>query len=66
MTLFIAYGKYKWNAINTIDDHSDDGLYLRIINNKEVWSKRENGIWFIGNVDKSIVVSEERHSIHQV
>lgn len=66
MTLFIAYGKYKWNAINTINDNSDDGLYLRTVNDKEVWSKRENGIWFIGNKDKSIAIIEERHSIHQV
>lgn len=66
ITLFIAYGKYTWNAVNTIDDHSDDGLYLRIVNDKEVWSKRDNGIWFIGNADKTIALAETRHSIHQM
>ena len=54
------------NGMRTIDDHSDDGLYLRVINDKEVWSKRDNGIWFIGNTDKSIALAETRHSIHQM
>lgn len=65
LTLFIAYGKYDWNAFNTINDNSQDGIFQREINNKLVWSKKENGIWFIGNKDKNMAQKETRHSIHQ-
>lgn len=66
LTLFIAYGKYPWNAFNT-ENHSDsNGLYLRLINSKQIWSKRENGIWFIGHEDKDKAIKETRHSIHQI
>ncbi len=65
LTLFIAYGKYDWNAFNTINDNSEDGIFQREINNKLMWSKKENGIWFIGNKDKNIAQQETRHSIHQ-
>lgn len=65
LTLFIAYGKYNWNALNTINDNSEDGMFQREINNKLVWSKKENGIWFIGNENKNIAQQETRHSIHQ-
>lgn len=64
-TLFIAYGKYYWKAINMESDSSDDGIYERIINDKRVWSKKEAGIWYIGNVDKPKSELETRHSIHQ-
>lgn len=64
-TLFIAYGKYQWNAINLEANSSDNGLYERMINGKRVWSKKEAGIWYIGNLDKSIAEAETRHSIHQ-
>jgi hypothetical protein len=64
-TLFIAFGKYNWNAINTISD-SENGVFQREINNKIVYAKKENGIWFIGNEDKDIAQKETRHSIHQV
>lgn len=65
-TLFIAYGNYGWKAFNTLDDKSNDGLFERVINDKKVWSKKENGIWFIGNKDKEIAKNETRHSIHQI
>ncbi len=64
-TLFIAYGKYNWNAFNTKNDTSKDGVYERVLNGKKFWCKKENGIWFIGNADKSIANRETRHSIHQ-
>ena len=65
ITLFIAIGKYKWNAINPNYDTSNDGIFMRIINGKEVWSKKENGIWFIGNKNKEISKLETKHSINQ-
>jgi len=65
ITLFIAYGKYSWNAINMNDDKTNDGIYQRKINEKIVWCKKENGIWYIGNIDEKIAKNETRHSIHQ-
>jgi hypothetical protein len=65
ITLFIAYGKYDWNAFNTKEEHHTDGIYQRNINDKMLWCKKENGIWFIGNTDKEISQKETRHSIHQ-
>lgn len=66
ITFFIAYGKYNWSSFNTCNDNSDDGVFERFINDKKVWSKKENGIWFIGNKDKTVAVEETRHSIHQI
>ena len=65
-TLFIAYGKYKWNVLNPNVNTDFDGLFERIINGNKIWCKKENGIWFIGNKDKEIAFKEIRHSIHQV
>src|SRR6478735_5627631 len=48
-TLFIAYGNYKWNAINLNTSNIDDGIYERKINGNILYCKKENGIWFIGN-----------------
>ena len=64
ITLFFAYGRKSWSTMNTISTN-DYGIYKRTINNKEVWAKKENGVWFIGNVDKNIAIGETRHSIHQ-
>jgi hypothetical protein len=64
-TLFIAWGKYEWKAVNMLSDASDDGMYERIIHNNRVWSKKLAGIWYIGNKDKMIAEAETRHSIHQ-
>ncbi len=47
ITLFITYGKYEWHAINMSKNNLENGIFKRKINNKSVWSKRENGIWFI-------------------
>lgn len=67
ITLFFAYGNYGWNAINTKDnDINEDGIFLRNVNGKELWSKRENHIWFIGHNDYLKAKDENRHSIHQV
>lgn len=66
LTLFITYGNYGWKAFNTKNDISNDGVFERIVNGKMIWSKKENGIWFIGNTNKLIAKNELRHSIHQV
>lgn len=65
-TLFIAYGKYDLAAYNTLSNSCDNGVYQRAVNNKLLWCKKENGIWYIGNVDKDIALKEKRHSIHQI
>lgn len=65
ITLFIAYGKYKWNAFNTKNEDNTNGIYQRVINGKEIWCKKENGIWFIGHTNKTNAEKEIRHSIHQ-
>lgn len=66
VTLFIAYGKYNWNVLNSNVNTDFDGLFERIINGNKIWCKNENGIWFIGNKDKEIALKEIRYSIHQV
>lgn len=66
ITLFIAFGKYTWQAINTSKTHPKDGIYRRIINNRQLWAKMQNGIWFIGNDCYSKAAKETRHSIHQI
>lgn len=66
ITLFIAYGKYGWNAFNTKDENITNGVYKRTVNDKSLWSKKENGIWFIGHSNKNDAKNELRHSIHQV
>lgn len=66
LTLFITYGKYNWNAINISENHEPNGIFKRYINNKQVWSKRYNGIYFIGHSSIEKANKETRHSIHQI
>ncbi len=66
ITLFITFGNYGWKAFNTKDEKENDGVFLRFINDKEKWAKKENGIWFIGHDDINKAKTETRHSIHQV
>lgn len=66
ITLFITFGKYKWDAINLQKDTKNDGIYRRKVNNKEVWAKKQNGVWFIGHNDIIVAEAETRHSIHQI
>lgn len=65
LTLFIAYGKYDWNAFNTKSETETDGVYQRVVNDKKLWCKKTNGIWFIGHSNKIDAENEKRHSIHQ-
>ena len=66
ITLFFAYGNYGWKAFNTEEITSNDGIFERIINGKTLWAKKENDIWFIGNINKEKAIKETRHSIHQI
>jgi len=63
-SIFLAWGKYKWNAINKEVDHSDT-MHRMLVKGKWVWTKRRSGIWYIGNDDKDIAKDEVRHSIYQ-
>lgn len=65
ITLFIAYGKYRWEAFNTKDENEKSGVCLRTVNGRNLWCKRENGVWFIGNTSEYYAAQETRHSIHQ-
>lgn len=65
-TLFISYGKYDWKIINLNDPKEPDGIYLRNVNNNNVWAKRLNDVWFIGNKNKKIAEKETRYSINQI
>jgi hypothetical protein len=65
VTLFITFGKYKWNAINTLNC-TESGIHLRKIKGKIKWCKIENGIWYIGHFDKEKTIQEKRHSIYQM
>jgi hypothetical protein len=64
-TLFIAYGKYKWRAMNMSVPNHPDGMYVRVMNNERLHCKRINDIWYIGNSNRRIAMLETRHSIHQ-
>ena len=66
LSLFLTYGDYGWNAINISGNMENDGIFERQINGNTVWSKKQNGIWFIGNKNKNIALNETRHSIHQI
>ena len=65
-TLFITYGKYKWDIINLNEPKHSDGVYLRKVNDKIVWAKRVNDIWFIGNKNIKTATEETRYSINQI
>lgn len=65
ITFFIAWGNYGWQALNTVEDHSNDGLYQREIKGRTLWCKKENGTWFVGHKNPHIASKETRHSIHQ-
>ncbi len=64
-TLFFAFGRKEWNAIQQSGKTSEMFIQQRTINNINVWSKNVNGIWFIGHADKSCAEKESRHSIYQ-
>lgn len=66
ITLFIAYGNYSWDIISEKVNNENDGLYLREINGKILYSKKENNIFYIGHEDKEKAINEKRISIHQV
>lgn len=65
-TLFITYGKKPWCILNLSPAKHPDGVFLRKVNDKYVWAKRQQDIWFIGNTDKKIAEHEIRYSINQI
>ncbi|GAF74628.1 unnamed protein product [marine sediment metagenome] len=64
-TLFFAFGRKSWNAIQQSGKTSEMFIQQRIINDINVWSKNVNGIWFIGHENKRDAEKESRHSIYQ-
>lgn len=66
ITLFIAFGKYTWKAVNLATSFPEDGIYQRIVNQRLIWAKMQQGIWFIGNDCYVKAAKETRHSIHQI
>ncbi len=64
-TLFLAWGKYEWRAVNLAEPKYADGVYQRTIKDKKLWAKRKRDIWFIGHESYLEALSETRHSIHQ-
>jgi Rad3-related DNA helicase len=64
-SLIQAYGRGVRSYEDTCDFIILDGIYQRVINGKEIWCKKENGIWFIGHTNKTNAEKEIRHSIHQ-
>ena len=64
-TMFLAYGKYGWNAINPSPMTNVDGIFKRVIKGKILLCKRQNDIWYIGHQTKPEAVAETRHSIFQ-
>jgi len=65
VTLFLAWGNYGWHAVNTGEATHKPGVYRRMVNDAELWAKREKDIWFIGHKDYTKAQNETRHSIHQ-
>ncbi len=66
LTLFISYGKDKWDAINYGMPKHPNGVYKRVVNKKEKWCKYTDGIWRIGHSCIGKALKEDRPSIHQI
>lgn len=66
ITLFFAFGKGKWNAINFGTPKMKNGVYQRMVNNKEKWCKYSDGIWYVGSNCIGKASKEDRPSIHQI
>lgn len=67
-TLFFAIGNTKkWHlkSIDPIINRPENGIYKRIINNKEVYSKCHEGMFYIGSDNLSEAANETRLSIYQ-
>jgi hypothetical protein len=68
ITLFFAIGNNKkWHlkSIEQIHERPKNGIYKRIINNKKVYSKCEDGMFYIGSHDINVAKNENRLSIYQ-
>lgn len=73
-TLFITWKtnkKWRLKSHQTIEVPSGytkpvDGIHKRTIKGKEVWSKADKGIWYIGRQTKEEAQKEEKFSIYQL
>lgn len=67
-TLFFAIGNSKkWHlkSIDPIINRPENGIYKRVINDKKVYSKCHDGMYYIGSFDIDKAISETRLSIYQ-
>ncbi len=67
-TLFFAIGNTKkWHlkSIDTLINRPENGIYKRVINNKEVYSKCQDGMYYIGSTNIVDATNETRLSIYQ-
>ena len=67
-TLFFAIGNSKkWHlkSIDPIYNRPENGIYKRIINAKNVYSKCDNGMYYIGSDSIDSAIKETRISIYQ-
>ena len=67
-TLFFALGNTKnWHlkSISPVVNRPKDGIYIRVINNKEVFTKCNNGMYYIGSYNIDDAVKETRLSVYQ-
>ena len=67
-TLFFAIGNSKkWHlkSIDPVLNRPENGIYKRIINAKKVYSKCEDGMYYIGSDSIDTAVKETRISIYQ-
>ena len=68
ITLFFAIGNsHKWHlkSMDPIINRPENGIYKRIINNHKVYSKCDNGMYYIGSENIDNALKETRLSIYQ-
>lgn len=72
-TLFFTWKANDWNLlrhseITTPDTYvvpNNQGVYRRIINDRSVYSKFENGVWWVGMVAREGAQLSDTLSVHQ-
>jgi len=67
-TLFFAIGNTKKWHLKSIEPHisrPENGIYKRVINSKEVYSKCQDGMYYIGSTNILEATNETRLSIYQ-
>ena len=67
-TLFFAIGNSKkWHlkSLDPIINRPENGVYKRVINDRKVYSKCDNGMYYIGSENIETAIKETRLSIYQ-